>query len=151
MIRLIRTPLAIPGAALIAAGLLLVPLALHRPHRVHGLELTAAIHGFGLKGVAVTGLYPGKVKSMTVHITNPYAYSIRIKPLTAAVVRATGKVRCAGGPANLQVNRASSKAIVLKPHKTVNAVLKVAMPVTVANACQGARFTVSLHSSATRA
>ncbi len=151
MIRILRTPLAIPAAAAMAACLLLAPHALHRGHPAHGLQLTAAIHGFGLKGVAVTGLYPGKMKSMTVHITNPYTYSIRVKPLTAAVALATGKPGCVGGPANLQVNRSASKTIVIKAHKTVNTVLKVMMPGTVANACQGARFTIALHSTAGKA
>ena len=151
MIRLARTPLALPAAALVAAGLLLAPHALHRSHRAAGLELTAAIHGFGLKGVAVTGLYPGKVQSMAVRITNPYGYSIKVKPLTATVAKATGKPGCIGGPANLMVNRASSKSLVVKAHKTVSAVLHVTMPGTVSNFCQGARFTISLRSSATKA
>lgn len=151
MTRILRTPLAFPVAALAAAVLLLAPHALQGRQRVHGLRMTAAIHGFGLKGVALTALYPGKVKSMTVHITNPYPYAIRVKPLTAAVAKATGKPGCVGGPANLQVNRASSRMIVIKPRKTVNAVLHVFLPGTVANACQGAKFTITLHSSATRA
>ena len=115
-----------------------------------GLELTAATHGFGLKGVAVTGLYPGKVKSMTVRITNPYTFSIRVKPLTAAVAKTTGKLGCVRAPSNLAVSRASSKTVVIKPHKTVNALLRVTMPRTVVNACQGARFSISLRSSATK-
>jgi hypothetical protein len=148
--RFLRTPLALPGAALAAGCLLLAPHALHRQHRIQGLHLTAAIHGFGLKAVAVTGLYPGKVKSMTVHITNPYGYSIRIKPLTATVAKATGKSGCVGGPANLQVDHASSKTVVVRAHKTVNAVVRVTMPGSVVNACQGARFAISLRSSATK-
>jgi hypothetical protein len=151
VIRILRTPLAVPSAALAVACLVLAPHALHRQHSVHGLRLTAAIHGFGLKGVAVAGLYPGTTKSMTVRITNPYGYSIRVKPLTAAVAKSTGRTGCAGGPANLQVNHASSRTVVVTAHKTVNAVLRVTMPGTVANACQGARFTISLRSSATKA
>ena len=151
MIRILRTPLAIPARRPGRGCLCWRTHALHRRAPASGLELTAAIHGFGLKGVAVTGLYPGKVKSMTVRITNPYAFSIRVKPLTAAVALRPGSRGASAARPTCGKPGSASKTIVIKAHKTANAVLKVTMPGTVANACQGARFTIGLHSSAGKA
>jgi hypothetical protein len=151
MSRILRIPVLLPGAVLVVAAVALLPHALHRPQHQPGLVMIAATKGFGLTGVPVTKLYPGAVKSMTVQIKNPYTYTIKVKPLTATVSPATGKAGCVGGAANLKVNRASSKVIVVKAHETVKAVVKVMMPGTVANACQGAKFKINLRSSATKA
>jgi hypothetical protein len=112
------------------------------------LVMTASTHGFALTGVAVTGLYPGSVKSMKVTVRNPYGFSVKAT-LSARVSAATTAAGCTGTPANLRVT-APKAAAVVKAHKSKALTLTVTMPGSVANACQGARFAIALRGKASK-
>jgi hypothetical protein len=99
----------------------------------------------------VPGLYPGATKSLTLRVTNPYGYSIRVLPVTAAVVRTTNRSGCLGIPANVSVSTRGIKAAVIKRKATKTLTLHVTMPKTVADACQGATFRITFRARAVRA
>jgi hypothetical protein len=115
------------------------------------LDLIAAKRGFGIKATPVPGLYPGATKALTLRVTNPYGYSIRVLPVTAAVVRTTNRSGCLGIPANVSVSTRGIKAAVIKRKATKTLTLHVTMPKTVADACQGATFRITFRARAVRA
>ena len=115
------------------------------------LDLIAAKRGFGIKATPVPGLYPGATKPLTLRVTNPYGYSIRVLPVTAAVVRTTNRAGCLGIPANVTVSTRGVRAAVIKRKATKTVTLHVTMPRTVANACQGATFRITFKARAVKA
>ena len=116
------------------------------------IELIASVKkGFGIKGVPVTGLYPGATRPLRVKITNTYAFAIRVATPTGKAAAKTTKAGCTGAPANLGLISTSTRRLVIPAHKSKTVVLQVTMPTTVANACQGATFKLSLRARATRA
>ena len=115
------------------------------------LELIAALnHPVTVTSVPVTGLYPGVARTLTVRVKNPYTWRIKVPSLRAKPAAATSRAGCAGIPANLVLSR-RSRAIIIMPKKTGTILLTVTMPRTVANACQGATFRISLTARATKA
>ena len=76
------------------------------PAKATRLDLIASKRGFGIKATPVAGLYPGATKTLTLRVTNPYGYSIRVLPVKAAVVRTTNRAGCLGIAANVTVSRA---------------------------------------------
>jgi hypothetical protein len=118
----------------------------------HDVELIASVtKSFGIKGVPLTGLYPGATRPLTLTITNTYAFPIQVGVPTAKVAAATTRAGCTGAAANLGISSAGLKRIPIRAHKHKTVVLQVTMPVTVANACQGATFKLSFRAKATRA
>ena len=99
----------------------------------------------------VTGLYPGATRPLRVKITNTYAFAIRVATPTGKAAAKTTKAGCTGAPANLGLISTSTRRLVIPAHKSKTVVLQVTMPTTVANACQGATFKLSLRARATRA
>jgi hypothetical protein len=123
-------------------------LAAHAPGRAAPqparLELIALLkHPVTVTSAPVTGLYPGSSKTLTVRVKSNYSWKIKIPKLTAKVSAATSRTGCAGGPANLVLST-SGRAITINPRKTGTIRLTVTMPRTVADACQGATFRISL-------
>jgi hypothetical protein len=117
-----------------------------------GIELIASVNrGFGVNSVPVAGLYPGARRPLRVTITNTYAFPIKVAAPTAKVAATTNRAGCTGTAANLGVTSAGLRSLSLRAHKQKTVVLEVAMPSTVANACQGATFTISFRARATRA
>ena len=102
-----------------------------------------------VKGVSVKGLYPGAVKSLKVTVTNGEKFTIKVKPLKVSVAAKTGRAGCTGKPVNLVV-KAPRATVKLGRKKKHVYVLRVTMPATVANACQGARFKLTVKTRATR-
>jgi hypothetical protein len=115
------------------------------------LDLIASRRGFGITASPVPGLYPGATKPLTLRVTNPYGYSIRVLPVTAAVVRTTNRSGCLGIPANVTVSTRGLKAVVIRRKATKTLILRVSMPRTVANACQGATFKITFKGRAVKA
>ena len=114
------------------------------------IELIASVKGFGIKGVPVTGLYPGAMRPLRLKMTNKYPYSIAVAAPIARVAATTNKAGCTGGVAHLGIGPTGIRRLVIPAHKSKTVVLQVAMPATVANACQGATFKISFRARATR-
>jgi hypothetical protein len=115
------------------------------------MELVASVkHVVSVTSSPVTGLYPGApAKPLTLRIKNMYAYRIRVTSVTAKVGAATNRPGCTGTPQNLAVPPKTSP-IRISPRQTANVVMTVVMPKTVANACQGATFTITFAAHAVR-
>jgi hypothetical protein len=135
--------------SLVLAAAVAVAAHSHRAPQHGRLELIASVRHIAVKGVAVQGLYPGAVKSLTVTVTNPQAFRIKVAALKTTVAAATGRVGCAGSPQNLAV-AVPKGTVKLAGKKTHRYVIKVTMPKTVANACQGAKFKITIKVRATR-
>jgi hypothetical protein len=113
------------------------------------LELIASVRHLTVKGVSIKGLYPGAVKSLKVTVTNGEKFTIKVKPLKVTVAAKTGRAGCTGTAGNLVV-KAPTATVKLGRKKTHIDVLRVTMPTTVANACQGASFKITVKMRATR-
>jgi hypothetical protein len=141
-----------PVLALVAASAAAAAVTHVRQPAPHGsLELVASVKKrIGVRGVPVTGLYPGAARSLTVKVTNPYAFPIKVAPLRAKV-RSSNRAGCTGAASNLTVVAASPRSAAIRARASKSVVLRVTMPGTVANACQGATFALSFSARATRA
>ena len=115
------------------------------------MQMIASIHGFKLSGVPVTGLYPRSVKPLRIKVTNPYPFSIKVPALTAKVKAKTNRVGCTGARANIVVTAKGMRKLVIPKKTSRYATIKVTMPSTVANACQGAKFSITFSGRATKA
>jgi hypothetical protein len=138
---------------LIALGIAGAGLAVHQRHSpppATGLQLVASTKGFRLSGLPVRGLYPGVTRPMTVKIKNPYGFSIKVPKVTAKVAATTTVPGCSGVAANLTI-KVPKGALVIPKRKTKSLLLQIVMPSTVANACQGAAFKITLSARAKKA
>ncbi len=143
------TSIALVVAVVAAAGVAMGHRA--QPPAPVKMQMIASIKGFKLAGVPVTKLYPRATKVFQVKISNPYTFSIRVPALTATVAARTTKVGCTGAKTNIVVTTKGMRAVVIPKRTSRVATIHVTMPSTVANACQGARFTITLRGRATRA
>jgi hypothetical protein len=125
-------------------------------HARHGAqpgtpELVASVKKqVAVTGVPVTGLYPGATRPLAVKVTNSYPFAIKVAPLTTRV-RSSNRPGCTGAATNLVVVPAGARSLPIGPHRSKTVLLQVSMPSTVANACQGATFSLSFSVRATRA
>ena len=143
----------------LSPALVLIPVAIlaavaafaHARHRppVHSgpLVMVASKTGFKLSGAPITGLYPGATKPLKVKIKNPYGFTVKIKTPKTKVT--TTRAGCSGAATNLKVVRPKI-TLRIPAHRSKTMTLQVVMPGTVANACQGARFSISLKAKATK-
>jgi hypothetical protein len=113
------------------------------------LELIASVYRVTVKGVMVTGLYPGAVKTLPVAVTNGEPFKIKLAALTSTIAANTGRLGCTNEAVNLVVT-APRGTVRLAPRKNHRYVLTVTMPKTVADACQGAKFKITVRAHATR-
>jgi hypothetical protein len=113
------------------------------------LELIASVQRVTVKGVTLTGLYPGAVKTLSVTVSNGDPFKIKLAALRTTIAANTGRLGCTNQAVNLVVAapKATVKLAAKKSHKYV---LRVTMPKTVANACQGAKFKIAVKARATR-
>jgi hypothetical protein len=127
-----------------AAGVAAASTAHQPPARTGPLELLAAAgKTVTVKGLPVSGLYPGAVKPLTVTVKNLNGFTIKV-PTVKTKVAATTTVRgCAGTTMNLVVTHAR-KTLTIAKKKSAKLPLTVTMPTTVANMCQGARFSITV-------
>jgi hypothetical protein len=132
------------AAVLATAAGVAAHVAAPGPGRQSGrIELIASVtHAVSISSSAVTGLYPGATKPLIVRVKNTYAYPIKVPVLKTTLAAVTTRPGCAGTRANLLVSR-SGGAITIKPRKTAAVVMTVVMPASVADACQGATFTLT--------
>ena len=133
-----------------SAAVASVTHARHTGRDGRDIELIASAKGFGIKGVPVTGLYPGATRPLRLKLTNTYPYRIAVAAPIAKVAAKTSKAGCTGIAANLGIGPTGIRRLVIPAHKSKTVVLQVAMPATVANACQGATFKISFRAKATR-
>ncbi|BEL10087.1 hypothetical protein Q0Z83_082780 [Actinoplanes sichuanensis] len=111
--------------------------------------------GLGVSGTAVTGLYPGNKGKLTVVVKNPYRFPVSITAVSANLV-ATSRPGCKATYANLTIGRYAGRPALparIAAGKQVSlGYLPVWMPAkTVADACQGATFTLRLNATARKA
>ncbi len=127
-----------------AAGVAAVSAAHRPPAKTGPLELLAAAgKTVTVKGLPVSGLYPGAVKPLTVTVKNLNGFTIKV-PTVKTKVAATTTVRgCAGTTMNLVVTHAR-RTLTIAKKKSAKLPLTVRMPRTVANVCQGARFSITV-------
>jgi hypothetical protein len=135
---------AAAGVAAHAAG--------HRaPVHPGRLELIASVKkGVVLKGVPVTGLYPGASKQLSISVKNTSGRPIKVPALKGKLSVKTSRPGCAGTRSNLILSW-KGKAVTIPNKKARTLALSVTMPATVADACQGATFTIAVSVRATAA
>jgi hypothetical protein len=110
---------------------------------------TAVSHVFSING-HVTELYPGRTAPLLLTVSNPNASSIQVNSLTVTA-GASNKSGCEGTSAlNLQTSNYSGPAFIVPAHGNASVSLSITMPGTVANACQGATFSLTYGGSATQ-
>jgi hypothetical protein len=148
----VTTRLLAPAITLVAASAAVASVThAHHAAQPGPPELVASVKKrVAIKGVPVTGLYPGATRPLTVKVTNSYPFAITVAPLTTRV-RSTNRQGCTGAATNLVVVPAGARSLPIRPHKSKSVLLQVSMPSTVANACQGATFSLSFSARATRA
>ena len=135
-----------------SAAVASVTHARHPDRDGRDIELIASVKkGFGIKGVPVTGLYPGATRPLRVTITNTYALRDQGRRTHGQGRRGDQQGRLHRAGANLGIISAGLRRLPIRAHKKKTVVLQVAMPSTVANACQGATFKISFRAKATRA
>jgi hypothetical protein len=115
------------------------------------MELTASVsHVVSVTSSPVAGLYPGgQPKPLTLRIKNTYAYGIKVMSVTAKVGAVTNRPGCAGTRQNLTVPPRTGP-IPIRPKATAEVIMTVVMPKSVANACQGATFSLTFTARAVR-
>jgi hypothetical protein len=128
----------------VAAGLAVSAAARTGPSHSGRLELLASVKKtVVLKSVPVTGLYPGASRTLAVTVKNGNHFEIKLATVTTTVAAKTSLTGCAGSGTNLTVTRPNG-TLTIAPMKSGKLPLTVAMPRSVVNACQGARFTISI-------
>jgi hypothetical protein len=116
----------------------------HSPARTGPLELLAAAgKSVTVKGLPVSGLYPGAVKPLIVTVKNLNGFTIKVPTVKTKVAAVTTVRGCAGTTMNLVVTHVN-KTLTIKKKKSAKLPLAVTMPRTVANVCQGARFSITV-------
>ncbi len=128
----------------VAAGLAVSAVARTGPSHPGRLELLAsAKKTVTLKGVPVTGLYPGASKTLMVTVKNGNHFKIKLATVKTTVAAKTSLTGCTGAAKNLTVARPTG-TLTIAPVKSAKLILIVRMPRSVVNACQGARFTIAI-------
>jgi hypothetical protein len=128
----------------VAAGLAVSAAARTDPSHPGRLELLASVKKtVTVNGVPITGLYPGASQTLTVTVKNGNHFKIKLATVKTAVAAKTSLTGCTGSTTNLVVTPPKS-TLKIAPMKTGKLLFTVTMPRSVANACQGARFTISI-------
>ncbi|HEY3763870.1 MAG TPA: hypothetical protein VGL44_01830 [Gaiellales bacterium] len=129
----------------VTAGVALSSAAHPGPAHTGRLELLASTKKpVTVKGVPLAGLYPGASRTLTAMIKNPNSGRIKIATIKTKVTK-TSIAGCSTAAQNLTVTVTHPKAgLKIAPKKSAKLVLAVMMPTSVADACQGAKFTISI-------
>lgn len=108
----------------------------------------------GVGGITVTGLHPGAKRQMIIEVKNPQRFPISLTAVSGHLV-ATSRPGCKPEYANLIVGRYAGKPalpLTIAAGKQIRiGYLPITMPRTVANACQGATFTLRINATARKA
>ena len=127
-----------------AGGVAAASAAHHQPAKTGPLELLAAAgKTVTVKGLPVSGLYPGASKPLTVTVKNLNGFTIKVPSVKTKVAAKTTVAGCTGTTTNLVVTHAK-KTLTIKKKKSAKLTLFVTMPRTVANVCQGAKFSITV-------
>ncbi len=127
----------------VTAGVALSSAAHPGPAHTGRLELLASTKKpVTVTGVPVTGLYPGASRSLTVTVKNPNTIRIKIATIKTKVTK-TSVAGCSTVAQNLTVTHPKA-GLKIAPKKSAKLVLTVMMPTSVADACQGAKFSISI-------
>ena len=147
-------PFWIPLAAVLAAGVATAATpVVHRQPVDVGVSFAQA-QDLSVSGSTVGRLYPGARRDLTLVVTNPYHFPIRLTAVSGRLV-STSRRTCAVSTRNLTVGRyAGPPGLPLRIAARGRARighLTITMPATVANACQGVTFTLRLSATAEKA
>ena len=127
-----------------AAGVAAASAAHNPPAKTGPVELLAAAgKTVTVKGLPVSGLYPGASKPLTVTVKNLNGFTIKVPSVKTKVAAKTTVAGCTGRTTNLVVTHVK-KTLTIKKKKSVKLMLVVTMPRTVANVCQGAKFSITV-------
>ena len=145
------------AAALLLAGAVLTGEAPAVPPPGEAIALTGwQGHGYPSRPptftirVAPTGLlYPGTTRSLSLTITNPHPYAIRVRTITGRPV-STSKPGCRPVTSNLEVRpyRGRLPLVVDALSRRDAGQLEIHMPNSVVDACQRAHFVIHIDSEA---
>ena len=113
------------------------------PGVVGGVTLETS---FRVKG-RVRKLYPGRRKSMTVHVRNPHGYAIVVRELGVRV-RKSDRPGC--GRRWVRPKRVVRLSLLVPPHSRARASFPVRMRAAAPDACQGARWGLRFRGTAVR-
>jgi hypothetical protein len=120
------------------------------------MELTAvggtgSGYGFQVEAKPVTELYPGALTKLTVSFRNPYDVDLRVTGMRGQVL-ATSRRGCLPTATNLAIRSYSGVMPLTVPAdgRKAGGHLPLYMPNSVADACQGATFTIRLRGEATK-
>jgi hypothetical protein len=139
-----RFLLATAAVLATAAGVAAASAAHQPPAKTGPLELLAAAgKTVTVKGLPVSGLYPGASRPLTVTVKNLNGFTIKVPTVTTKVAAKTTIAGCAGMPPNLVVTHAR-KPLTIAKKTSAKLTLIVTMPRTVANVCQGAKFSITV-------
>ena len=120
-----------------------IPAAVVAASAPAGWQLaTASSRGMGslrIRSNRVSNLYPGAKRTLTLTIHNTSKHAVRVRALRVRDLGTT-KRGCAPTRRNLMIWRQRSRAFRLRSGASRRVVFLLAMPNTVANACQGAVF-----------
>jgi len=87
----------------------------------------------------VTGLYPGATRGLVLALRNRSHRRLVVRSVRVRVVSTT-KPGCAAAASNLAIHQPAARKLKLRPGDTRKVTAAIAMPNTVADACQGAVF-----------
>jgi hypothetical protein len=89
----------------------------------------------------VTGLYPGAVRSLVLTLHNHSRRRVAVRRIRIHEV-STRNVGCSASSRNLTIRQPARRTLRLGPWGTRRVTVPITMPSTVADACQGAVFTL---------
>lgn len=141
---------ALASAAALGAGLRSGGTADQAMTLVAGQQTTSG-YAFTVRAAPVDGLYPGADRRLVLTMTNPYDFDLVVTDVRAALV-ATTKPGCAPVPANLTVGAYAGDLPVRigAGDDRMTGTFGLRMPNTVADACQQAVFSLTVHADAAR-
>jgi hypothetical protein len=141
-------------AAAVLVGLpALAGCATAHPARPAAVLVADNGNSFSITAPDVSGLYPGTARNLLLTVTNPFGFAISVTDLWGQLDRVSPRT-CVPAPSNLMVQAHAGGALPLTvPPRSGRAAgwIPLYMPNTVAEACQRATFTISLHGTAKKA
>lgn len=93
-----------------------------------------------IKSKPVLGLYPGATRKLTLIVHNRDRHRSVLVSRLRVRTTATSRRGCAASRRNLAIRQYARRRFVIPAHGTRRVVVRLAMPYTVANACQHAVF-----------
>jgi hypothetical protein len=121
------------------------------------LVLTGGHGGYGpvrfvLEGRPVHGLYPGVTKQISLKVSNPLGYKLRLTEVTGKVT-STSRRGCPATTSNLQVKKYTGVLpLTIRPHDRLSlaGTIPIVMPSGASRNCAGSHFTIALSGLAYR-